>query len=68
MGGACNCDCNDGQHELYQEQFNQVNVSKSGASGGGYIDPNTLKPIKRDRNLQLKDESDVYTGVGANVN
>lgn len=60
MGTACQCNCNDGQYELQQEQYNQVRMSASNKNDlnnslVSHLHPlttctqtyNSLKPLNR---------------------
>lgn len=58
MGGSCNCNCEDGEHELYQEmvmaQKSPQQRAQYGTNTAGY-NPN-LKPLQRKRTGNLNDE------------
>ena len=70
MGQACQCDCDDGQHEMYQEMVMSAKQGQKPHNGHGdpqivdVDDPDmynqgTLKPLKRNKIKRENSEGDL---------
>ena len=74
MGQACRCDCDDGQHELYQEMVMsakspaQKRYNENGdpqimdADDRDLYNQDSLKPLKRNKMKRDDSEGELFAG------